>query len=228
MSAPDGRRVHGRRKGRPLRPGQQALVETLLPRIAMPAEGPVDPAGLYNRPIADLWLEVGFGGGEHLAWQAARHPEIGLIGCEPFVNGVAKLLATIDREKLDNIRVHADDARGIVDRLPAGSLGRVFVLFPDPWPKARHAKRRFVQTGTLDALARAMRPGAELRLATDDPVMRLWMLRLAPVHPQFEWTARRAADWRERPADWPETRYERKAAREGRRSTYFTLVRRSG
>lgn len=227
MSAPEARRVHGRRKGRPLRPGRQALVETLLPRIAVPAEGPIDPAALFDRSMADLWLEVGFGGGEHLAWQAERHPDIGFIGCEPFVNGVAKLLAAVETERLDNIRVQADDARSVIDRLPAGSVGRVFVLFPDPWPKTRHAKRRFVQTETLDALARIMRPGAELRLATDDPVMRLWMLRLAPVHPQFEWTARRASDWRERPGDWPETRYERKAARQGRRSTYFTLIRRS-
>lgn len=220
------RRVHGRRRGRPLRPGRQALLDTLLPRLAVPTDRWIDPQTLFGRPVHAVWLEVGFGGGEHLAWQAAHNPNIGFIGCEPFVNGVAALLARIDREGLDNIRIHPDDARDVLAALPPAAVGRAFVLFPDPWPKARHAKRRFVQAETLDALARLMPAGAELRMATDDPVQLVWMLQVTLAHPAFEWTARRAADWRERPADWPATRYERKAARQGRRSTYLRFLRR--
>jgi tRNA (guanine-N7-)-methyltransferase len=208
------RRLYGRRRGRRLRPGQQALFETVLPRIRLdppPGGARLDPAALFPRPTAALWLEVGFGAGEHLAWQAAHHRDIGMIGCEPFVNGIAGLLRAVADQDLDNVRVHPGDGRDVLDALPDGAIGRCFVLFPDPWPKRRHHGRRFVQPETLDALARTMAPGAELRLASDNPGMIDWMLWHVRAHPAFAWAARRAADWRTRPTDWPPTRYERKA-----------------
>ena len=210
----DNPRFHGRRHGRRLRPGRQRLLDELLPRLALPTgDDPLDPASLFGRPVTAVWLEIGFGAGEHLAWQAAAHPDIGLIGCEPFVNGVAALLARIEAagEGLaDRIRLWPDAAAPLIARLPAGSIDRVFVLFPDPWPKRRHGHRRFIQPAMLDRLAAVMRPGAELRLATDDPPLADWMLWHTRAHPAFAWTARRAADWRTRPPDWPATRYEQK------------------
>jgi tRNA (guanine-N7-)-methyltransferase len=221
--------LYGRRRGRRLRPGQRSLKETLLPRLAvpLPPEGArLDPRRLFEPPVEDVWLEVGFGGGEHLAAQAAAHPGVGLIGCEVFENGVVKLLGEIERRRLGNIRLFVDDARLLVRALPERCLGRVFVLFPDPWPKQRHHKRRFVSTAMLTELARVMRNGAELRLATDDMDYLRWMLERAPVHPDFEWLARRPGDWRERPADWPQTRYEQKAIRAGRTPHFLRLRRR--
>jgi tRNA (guanine-N7-)-methyltransferase len=149
-----------------------------------------------------------------------------LIGCEVFENGVAKLLVEIDRLGLGNVRILVDDARLLLSALPPESLGRAFILFPDPWPKERHKKRRIVSTETLDALARLMRDGAELRLATDDADYSRWMLERATAHPAFEWLARRPADWRERPADWPMTRYEKKALAAGRRPIFLRFRRR--
>lgn len=191
------------------------MLRERLPRLSVevpPAtdDGLIDLAALFGRPMADHWLEVGFGNGEHTAAQAEAHPEIGLIGCEPFLNGVAALLATIEARGLDNIRLHADDARDLIDALPDASIGRVSVLFPDPWPKRRHHKRRFIGRDTLDRLARVMTDGAELRLASDDADLVDWMLRHARAHPAFAWQARRAADWRVRPVDQPPTRYEAK------------------
>lgn len=212
-----------------MRPGRAALLAQRLPAIAIDlpaADAPVDPAALFSFPVAEVWLEIGFGAGDHLVWQALRNPKVGFLGCEPFVEGVANLLSQIEREGLGNIRVLADDARPLLDGLAPASLGRVFILFPDPWPKMRHHKRRIVSTETMDGLARVMRAGAELRLATDDPDYAAWMLARATEHPAFAWTARRAADWRERPTDWPETRYEAKARRQGRRSYYLRFVRR--
>ena len=204
--------LYGRRRGKKLRSGQEALLDTLLPQllIALPAAPQqIDPAALFG-PVREVWLEVGFGAGEHLVWQAEQHPDIGLIGCEPYLNGVAKCLAHIERTGVRNVRFLTDDARLVMAALPERSLARVFVLFPDPWPKTRHHKRRFVQRDTLDALARLMKTGAELRLATDDPSYLPWMLEHAGTHPAFEWLAERPADWRARPADWPPTRYEQK------------------
>jgi tRNA (guanine-N7-)-methyltransferase len=209
------RTLHGRRRGKKLRAGQQSLLDTLLPRLAfdVPA-GPakIDLARAFGGrlPPDGIWLEVGFGGGEHLVWQAEQHPGVGLIGCEPYVNGVAKCLAHIERSGVSNVRLFTDDARLVMAALPEGSLGRVFVLFPDPWPKARHHKRRFVQSANLDLLARLMKSGAELRLATDDPSYLPWMVEQACCHPAFDWMAERPSDWRSRPADWPSTRYEQK------------------
>ncbi len=173
-----------------------------------------------------IWLEVGFGGGEHLAAQAALNPDIGFIGCEPYLNGIAALLAQIEQQALGNIRIHDDDALALIAALSAGSVGRVFVLFPDPWPKARHAKRRFICAEALDQLARVMVDGAELRLASDDAGYVRWTLSQIWAHGAFAWLAEGPADWRTRPSDWPETRYEAKARQAGRSSTYLRFRRR--
>jgi tRNA (guanine-N7-)-methyltransferase len=219
---------YGRRRGRPLRAGQRERQMTLLPRLSftLPERGRLDPAILFGLPSREVWLEIGFGGGEHLAEQAERHREIGFIGCEVYENGVAKLLGEVDRRNLANVRIYGDDARLLLAALAPRSISRVFILFPDPWPKARHHKRRLVATPSLDHLAEIMVDGAELRLATDDPGYLAWMLEHTTNHPAFRWTARRAADWRERPADWPATRYEEKARKAGRAPSFLCFIRR--
>ena len=219
---------YGRRRGRPLRAGQRDRQTHLLPRLsfALPDGGGLDPFGLFDASPREVWLEIGFGGGEHLAAQAERRPETGFIGCEVFENGVAKLLGEIDSRGLANIRIFADDARPLLAALAPGSVARVFILFPDPWPKPRHHKRRLVAPATLDRLAEIMTDGAELRLATDDPGYLSWMLEHAANHPAFAWTARRPADWRERPEDWPATRYEAKAREAGRTPIFLRFTRR--
>jgi tRNA (guanine-N7-)-methyltransferase len=217
----------GRRRGRALRPGQKALIRDFLPQIALtiPVSGEFDPGGLFDARAGPIWVEIGFGGGEHLADQAERHPETGLIGCEVFENGIAKLLARIKRGRIENIRIFADDGRLLIAALPPASIDRVFILFPDPWPKRRHEGRRIVSRGTLDALARVMTDGAELRLATDDRDLLSWMLERATDHPAFEWLARRPCDWRERLPDWPLTRYEEKAQAAGRPAIFLRFRR---
>jgi len=226
------RNFYGRRHGKKLRPGQAALLETRLAGLAPagvsweenPDRAPLDPARLF--PVArTLWLEIGFGAGEHMIAQAAANRDVGILGCEPFVNGVAMLLAGIEREGLTNLRVHAGDARDMMDVLPEGSVGRAFLLYPDPWPKRRHWKRRFMNPDNLDQLARVMAPGADLRVATDIEDYVRHSLEQARAHPAFAWTAERPADWREPWADWPGTRYEAKALREGRRPHYLTFRR---
>jgi tRNA (guanine-N7-)-methyltransferase len=192
----------------------------------VPAQGRLDPRALFAAPVEAVWLELGFGAGEHLATQAAAQPSRGVIGCEVFENGIAKLLAEVKRRGLVNIRLFIDDARVLVQSLAAASVERIFILFPDPWPKQRHHKRRIVSTATLDMLAHAMKDGAELRLATDDMDYLRWMLERATTHPAFTWLARRPQDWRERPADWPATRYERKAIAAGRIPAFLRLRRR--
>ena len=218
---------YGRRRGRPLRIGQRERRAMLLPQLtfALPEAGSLDPASLFPTPPREIWLEIGFGGGEHLAAQAEQHPDIGFIGCEVFENGVAKLLTEIERRDLRNVRILADDVRPLLAALAPRSLGRVFILFPDPWPKIRHHKRRLVATPTLDRLAELMTDAAELRLATDDPSYQSWMLEHATTHPAFAWTARRPGDWRERPADWPATRYEEKARKAGRTPAFLRFQR---
>lgn len=222
------RRIYGRRRGRPLRPGQRSLHQARLPQLAvtLPEAGVLDPTGLFAVPPEAVWLEIGFGAGEHLAAQAGAHPTIGFIGSEVFENGVARLIAELARCGLENVRIFPDDARMLLDALAPGSLDRVFILFPDPWPKARHHKRRLVSTATLDRLAALMRPGAELRLATDDRDYLAWMLEQATAHPDFQWLARGPADWRERPPDWPPTRYEEKALAAGRDPAFLRFIRR--
>ena len=219
-------RSFGRRRGRKLSPRQTRLITELLPRVA------VDLNAAAETQLADrsskLWLEIGFGGGEHLIWQAEHNPGVTVIGCEPFEDGMVKVLAAIDERNLTNIRIHPDDARAVLRWLPDASLDRAFVLFPDPWPKAKHRKRRLVNGVTLALLARAMKPGAELRLATDIGDYARTMLVALQAVPELQWMATRADDWRYRADDWPETRYERKAVREGRRSSYLRFRRVGG
>ncbi|HZT87047.1 MAG TPA: tRNA (guanosine(46)-N7)-methyltransferase TrmB [Stellaceae bacterium] len=227
MAQEEARRLlYGRRRGRPLRPGREQLKNELLPRltVALPPRGNLAPAELFPSATA-VWLEIGFGGGEHLAAQAAAHPEIGFIGCEVFENGIARLVAEIASRGLTNIRIFPDDARLLLDVLEPRSVGRVFILFPDPWPKVRHHKRRIVASETLDRLADIMADGAELRLATDDPGYLRWMLEAATAHSGFQWLACRPQDWRERPADWPQTRYEAKALAAGRTPAFLRFSR---
>ena len=218
------RRLYGRRQGHKLRQGQAALVEDLLPRVAVPA-GPLTATALFGdaRP---LWLEIGFGAGEHLAAQAAAHPDAGLIGCEPFLNGVVGALNHIRDSALDNVRLHMGDALDVLDRLPSASLDRAFLLHPDPWPKARHARRRFVNPGPLDLLADRLRPGGELRIGTDHPVYLRWTLMQMAARADFAWLATEAADWQQRPADWPPTRYETKARAQSHEVWYLSYRRR--
>ncbi len=222
-----GRRLYGRKRGRPLRTRQQNLVEVLLPRLAigLPALGEVDPTLLFAGPPLSIGLEIGFGAGEHLAAQAEANRDTGFIGCEVFENGIAKLLGEIERRQIDNIRLFTGDARLLIAALPPASVSRVFTLFPDPWPKARHHKRRIVSRETLDQLARIMVDAAELRLASDDRDYLSWMLERITGHPDFEWLARRPADWQQRPTDWPATRYEQKARAAGR-APFFLRARR--
>ena len=195
-------RWYGRRRGRKLRKGHQNLLDTLLPRLRLlpPEDGHLDLYSLFPKPPEDIWLEVGFGAGEHLAAQARAHPGIGFIGCEPFVNGVATLLASIKGEGISNIRIYDDDARLLFDCLPDACFGRVFILFSDPWPKKRHHRRRFIGPETLEQFTR---------------------------HSCFAWTARRPHDWRQRPHDGFETRYETKALGRGAACIYLRFVRRS-
>ena len=222
-----GRLLFGRRRSRALRPGQKTLFAGLLPRLAVtiPASGGLDPRVLFGAVNRPMWLEIGFGAGEHLAWQAEQHPEVGFIGCEVFENGIVKLLAQIERRRLDNIRILADDARLLVPALPPASVDRVFILFPDPWPKRRHHKRRIISREMLDRLAAIMSDRAELRIATDDDGYLCWILERITDHSAFEWLARRPRDWRERPADWPTTRYEEKARAAGRLPTFLRVRR---
>ena len=207
----------------------KTLLETLLPRlqVTLPASGgPLDPVELFGGIRGQVWLEIGFGAGEHLAWQAAQHPEVAILGAEVFVNGIAALLRRIDALQLANVRVFQGDGRDLLDVLPENSLSRVFILFPDPWPKQRHHKRRIVQAALLDRLASVMKDGAELRMATDHADYLRWMLEVATAHPAFRWLASEPGDWRERPADWPASRYELKALGEGLAPTYLRFVRR--
>jgi len=219
---------YGRKRGRPLRAERRRLFEVRLPEISvqLPTSGPLDLRKLWGRTSRQTWLEIGFGAGEHLAWQASQHPEIGLIGAEVYEAGIGSLLSALDREGQENVRIHHGDATALLDALPPGSISRAFVLFPDPWPKRRHWKRRLVSTTGLAKLARVLVGGAELRLATDDPSYLVWMLQHILSSPDFTWTARGARDWLERPDDWPETRFEAKAIRAGRHPSYLRLIRR--
>lgn len=227
-------RLHGRRRGRPLRATQRRLVEALLPQLAieLPPEGQtLDPRKLFGRPLSQLWLEIGFGAGEHLAWQAARQSEhdgpAGIIGAEVYFNGIAKLLRRLEgTAALARMRIYQGDARALMAALPERSLDRVFILFPDPWPKTRHHKRRLVRRASLERLAALLKDGGELRLATDDRGYLDWMLERLLRQEDFEWMAAGPADWRRRPADWPATRYEEKALAAGRRPVYLRFRRR--
>ena len=203
-------RSFGRIKSRAIKPRQAVLMETLLPSIALdPAAGPVDPRALAP-DAAETWLEIGFGGGEHLAAQAARRPDVLALGAEPFLNGAASALRHIEAAGLSNVRLHVGDARELLAALPEASLDRIFVLFPDPWPKARHHKRRLIQRETVAELARVLRPGGRLRFATDWADYADWALERFLAEPRLAWIAERADDWRSPPADHLPTRYEAK------------------
>ena len=224
------RLLHGRRKGRPLRRGQQALVDHLLPglEIDLPAAGArIDGAGLFDFPPRRIWLEVGFGAGEHLADQARAHPDIGFIGCEPVINGVANLLSLIERDGLTNVRIFDDDARRLFAALPGAVFGRVFALYTDPWPKKRHHRRRFISDDTVETLIRLMKDDAQLRLASDHMGYVGWMLEHLTRCPQLVWRARSKRDWAEPPSDWVETRYEKKAKEKGLAAAYLCFTRRA-
>jgi tRNA (guanine-N7-)-methyltransferase len=228
---PDGPRFtekfFGRRAGQTLRENHVRLVENLLPqlRIADRPELLQDPRALFETPVSEVWLEVGFGGGEHLAWQAAANPHVGFIGGEPFINGVAKLLSLLESGNLSNVRIVDDDIRPRLDQLGDQTISRAFLLFPDPWPKLRHHKRRFVNQANLARLHSILRPGAEFRVASDIDHYIRWSLRQVAEHGGFRLLSDNPEDWRQRPPDWPQTRYEAKAVREGRSSTYLRFLR---
>jgi tRNA (guanine-N7-)-methyltransferase len=194
-------RTFGRIKSRPIKPRQAALLGTLLPKITF---NPAEPL------TGETWLEIGFGGGEHLAEQATRHPDVRIIGAEPFVNGVASALRHIDERGLKNVRLHQGDAREVLESLPDGALSRIFILFPDPWPKARHHKRRLIQPETVAELARVLKPGGALRFATDWADYANRALEVFLASPHLRWSAERADDWRVPPPDHVTTRYEEK------------------
>ncbi len=224
------RRVYGRRLGYRLRPGRQALLERALPalRIDLPedAQAPVDLSGLFPAPVQDLWLEIGFGAGEHLAHQARANPAVGFVGCEPFVQGVAGLLRLLKADgTADRVRIFPDDARILLDRLPEACIGRLFVLFSDPWPKKRHHKRRLIDAETLAAFARILKDGAQFRWASDDAGYVEWTLEHVAGNATLVLTDRISGDWPSRPVDWPETRYEQKARAQGRAPVFLRYVR---
>lgn len=217
-------RLYGRVQGHKLRAGQQALMDDFLPTVAVP-EGPLDARALFgdDRP---LQFEIGFGGGEHLAWQAQHAPTHGLIGCEPFVNGVVSAMLHIRDKALPNVRLHMGDALDALARLPDGSLDRVYLLHPDPWPKARHAKRRMMNPGPIAMIAAKLKPGGEFRFGTDHPIYCRWAMMQMDKSRDFEWQAKSASGFLVRPDDWPETRYERKARTVfGHDVWYFRYVR---
>jgi tRNA (guanine-N7-)-methyltransferase len=218
------RALYGRAKGKPLRAHQAELMRAVLPRLEVDLEAL--RAGRLFEPGRELWLEIGFGGGEHLLARAAEHPGIGFIGCEPFVNGVAKLLAGLEARGLDNVRVRMDDATALIAAAPEAAFSRIYLLYPDPWPKRRQMKRRFVSERTVAALARVLKPGGELRFATDIDDYAGWTLRRFLASPLFVWEARRADDWRQPWEGWAPTRYEAKARAAGRGSAYLTFRRR--
>jgi tRNA (guanine-N7-)-methyltransferase len=209
-------RLYGRSSGHKLRKGQQDLVDKLLPQIEVPEEGEITAARLFSedRP---LHFEIGFGSGEHLAYRADLLPDHGFIGCEPFLNGVATALGHIRDQHLTNVRLHMGDALDVLRRLPDQSLTMVYLLHPDPWPKARHAKRRMINDGPLGLIAAKMKHGGEFRLATDDPTYLNWSLMVMQRHTDdFEWVVKELGEWLRYPSGWLETRYAAKARRQGR------------
>lgn len=230
----------GRRKGRTIRKTKNALLETFLPLIRLTDQSVFDKKTLFAQPVNEVFLEIGFGDGTHLAGQAERNPDIGYIGVEVFQNGVANLLTILTGVKntdqlsadvkllsgrKDNIRVFDDDVRLLFNKIPDGFIDRVYLLFPDPWPKKKHASRRFINPQNLKEIARILRRGGILRVATDHPVYKVWTLRTMKDFNQFEWTAKSSSDWRNPPLDWVETKYQLKAVREGRRPVFFEYRR---
>lgn len=225
-------RLYGRSQGRPLRKFQQELVDTLLPRIAVPTEGPVTAERLFGHDCP-LHFEIGFGGGEHMAFRADMLPDHGFIGAEPFLNGVAQALAHVDGDggkntPLGNVRIQHGDALEVLSRIPDGALSFIYLLHPDPWPKARHAKRRMMNDGPVDMFAAKLKPGGELRFGTDHAIYLRHALMVMRRHrDQFEWLCDKPQDFQKRPGGWPETRYEAKARNVyGHEVWYFRYRRR--
>jgi len=217
----------GRRKGHKLRAHQAYLIEHLLPRMALDIgeASPPDLAGLFDPPADDVRLEIGFGGGEHLIAEARAFPNVGFIGCEPYVNGMAKILSQIEAHNIGNIRLFAGDAAELLAWAPARSLVRIDLIHPDPWPKRRHWKRRFVQDATVAAMVRALKPNGEFRFVSDIDDYTAWTLAHLARASDFVWTAERASDWRQPWVDYTMTRYGTKAEREGRKATYLRFRR---
>lgn len=237
-------RFYGRRSGKKLRRPRRTLIEKLLPliEIAEPkSDKIIEPAALFAEQKKEIWLEIGFGGGEHLAEQAKKNSDIGIIGSEVFINGVASLLAhlsgsyengihsedeaVLEKDRTDNVRIFPDDVRKLLPRLKEASFDRIFVLFPDPWPKKRHSERRFICKENLGIFARLLKDGGKLRIASDDVKYINWALMHTTSHSDFKWTAQKAADWRIRPDDGAETRYEAKAIQQGRKPVYLDFIR---
>ncbi|MCG8621687.1 MAG: tRNA (guanine(46)-N(7))-methyltransferase TrmB [Proteobacteria bacterium] len=223
-----GFHFYGRRHGRKLRPRQAEYLKRVLAEyaIAPPAKNqPIDLASLFAPSPRQLYLEIGFGGGEHLAAIAGATPEAGFIGAEPFINGVASIGRHIAEAGLENIRVWADDVRLLLPMVPEASLDGVYVLFPDPWPKTRHRPRRIIQPTMLDRLAACIKKGGFLLLASDDATAKSWLLEVTCQHRQFAWQAKTADDWRLPPDGTPPTRYMQKASRHGRTPSWFLFLR---
>ncbi|MBO9574487.1 MAG: tRNA (guanosine(46)-N7)-methyltransferase TrmB [Sphingobium sp.] len=219
------KRLYGRQSGHKLRVGQQQLVDEWLPEVAVPEEGPITSQRLFgdDRP---LHFEIGFGGGEHLAYRADLLPAHGFIGCEPFLNGVVTALGHVrDQHLLRNVRIHMGNALDVLARVPDGGLRFVYLLHPDPWPKARHAKRRMMNKGPIDMIAAKLEPGGEFRFGTDHPVYLRWALMVMRERTDFEWLCEKPQDFLKRPGGWPETRYEAKARRDGHEVWYFRFRR---
>ena len=219
------RLIYGRRQGHRLHKKQARLVAELLPQLSPDLSLSERPAGWFGKEFSAYALEIGFGGGEHLAARAAQNPDCGFIGCEPFINGVAKLLTVIADEGRDNIAVYQDDARNLLDALPDESLEAVYLLYPDPWPKTRHHKRRFVSPENLTAIHRVLRPGGMFFLASDIADYIDWSLVHIRRHGGFDWPVSRADDWRLPPPGWPGTRYEEKALAAGRKASYLRFIK---
>ena len=222
-------RLYGRVRGKQLRPRQERLLELTLPRLLFPEAAAADPRDAFSIPLGALWFEIGFGGGEHAEALARTHPDTGLIACEVFENGICSLLSRLVEEGqeaggavLANLRLWPNDARLLLRQLPDGCLDKLFLMFPDPWPKARHAKRRFVHPEQLALVARVLRPGGEWRIASDDPTYQQWVADVLTDQTLFDAPPPASA----RPDDWPPTRYEAKALRAGRQPLYWSLRRR--
>jgi tRNA (guanine-N7-)-methyltransferase len=234
VSHPQGKTLYGRRKGPSLSPRQQALMDTKAPLYQISLDEDFQSLSLkgdslttWIDPEKELWLEIGFGGGEHLIHLAHAYPDRQFIGCEPFFNGIAKLVCALSEQKINNIAFFADDARLLLNALPQHSVSGAFLLYPDPWPKKRHWKRRFVQRATLDLLARILKDKGGFYCATDKPDLGLWILRHCLDHEAFVWTAKNNQDWDVPWDGWLSTRYEQKALREGRKPIYLQFQKRA-
>lgn len=218
---PDFGQIYGRRKGRPLRSQRKELFESLQPALEI-SSAVVKKKALAEAP---LWIEIGFGAGEHLLWQAKNNPEVEFIGSEVFINGVASLVSGISRESIHNIRLWSRDGRSLIQNLPDQTVERIFILFPDPWPKSRHQKRRIINPSFLNDLSRVMKTKGILRIASDIGDYQFEILNTVLSSGTFRWAARQPCDWRQRPPDWPETRYELKAKAAGRSCAFFSFRR---